>query len=330
MSWRIPSYIVPYENIDTNEFSLTKNNPIKMTDDWGRFHFSGSLDVGNIEYHEFVNSWSYFHSMLSDSVLPLYSVHSKGLPSESFSFDEFDMQANSGIVPREILFNPDDVMPAVFLDNEDSPVVNYTSLYKAFTLKEEVYHNSVKTYYLAKDINFHKRLRSIDTSYWQVVMYISCLEYLLPPPIYCKGKCIECDKGIKHITNDVNSEWDELVFNQILDKKTRKSYRLILDVARWKIRNDTVHNGIMPKTQHSPGTMSDGITIFTTEKAIKGYLSDRYSLETLTDQLDQICRNILINELIEEHVYPELRGLEIHSKTIKNITTNKATLEFDF
>lgn len=330
MSWRVPSYLVPIKEIETDRVKITASAPVILLDDWSRQNPSGSVDVDKISYHEYVNSWSFFHSIVTMSLLPVLSVGSHGISTKAFSITDATDETDRTVGKREIFFDPDDMVPALFLESENGPVISYGDLFERYMQKDKKYESAVNSYFLAQDINFHQRMRSIDTSYWQVVFFVSAMESLLPESVYCKGRCETCGKGLKHSINDINKEWDDLVFNKIKNRKIRNNYRLILDVARWRIRNDTLHNGLMPNVQHVVTGLANGVTLFTTQKTVDDYLKDTYSLETLIDQLKQICRNVLLNQLFDEPFYPDLIGSEIHSQTIANITESNVTLELNF
>lgn len=130
--------------------------------------------------------------------------------------------------------------------------------------------------------------------------------------------------------NDPAKAWKEMLFDKIFDKKVRAEYRSILDEARWKTRNNTVHNGLAPGKEYwkSP-SLPDGITDYTSTKALEAYKSDRYSLESLIDQLRQICRFTLLDKILDSGVFPPLKGLEVHSVTVTS-TEPATTINLDF
>jgi hypothetical protein len=291
--------------------------PVTVNDDWQREHWSGSIVVDEDGHNGLIDNWVYFHALLADSRLPIYMLHAKGEEPSSFQIGEFDNKGNVKIVPRVINFDPDDLLPAVYLEYAEPPSISYKEAYEGYLRQDDTYLSAVKNYFVAQDINHNKRLRYIDNSYWQIVMLVSTLEALLPPPVFCNGKCEACSKGITHVLNDPGKDWNEPLFNKIADKKIRKQYRDVLDEARWKIRNDTVHNGLAPGNAFwKLPSLPDGVTEYTTPKSLEGYKTDRYSLESLIEQLRQICRYTLLNKVTACDVFPALKGLEIHSVTI--------------
>lgn len=327
---RLPSYIVPVNEIVLKNLKVTPAEPVTVNDDWQRDSWSGSVIVEEDGHNGLIDNWVYFHALLADSRLPIYALHAKGEEVSSFQVDEFDNKGNSNIKPRVINFDPLDLLPAVYLGFDDVPEITYEQAYKSYLAKDEVYFSAVKNYFVAQDINHNKRLRYIDISYWQVVMLVSTLEALLPPPIFCKGKCEECKKDVKHVLNDPGKDWNELLFNKIADKKIRRQYRDILDETRWKIRNDTVHNGLAPeKSTWRAAPLPNGKTEFTAAKSLSEYKSDRYSLESLIDHLRQICRYTLLNEIFKSNVFPPLKGIEVNSITITS-TESPTIINLDF
>jgi hypothetical protein len=329
-SRRLPSYIVPIEEIILDKLRITPAEPVNVSDDWQRNHWLGSILVEEDGHNGLIDNWVYLHALLTDSRLPVYGLHAKGEEPSSFQIDEFDNEGNVNIVPRVINFDPMDLLPAVYLDYEEPPELSYEQAYERYMKQDEVYFSAIKNYLVAQDINYHKRLRYIDNSYWQIVMFVSALEALLPPPVFCKGKCETCGKGVSHVLNDPGKDWNELLFNKITDKSIRKQYRDVLDEARYKIRNDTVHNGLAPgNTFWKSPPLPDGITEYTTTKSLEEYKTDRYSLESLIEQLRQICRYTLLNKALACNVFPKLKGMDIHSKTV-NITESSATISLDF
>lgn len=329
-SRRLPSYIVPTKEIILDKLRIIPAEPVTINDDWQRNHCSGSIVVEEDGYNGLIDNWVYFHALLADSRLPLYMFHAKGEEPSSFQISEFDNEGNINIVPRVINFDQVDLLPAVYLDYEETPKVSYKQAYEGYIKQDDVYFSAVKNYFVAQDINHNKRLRYIDNSYWQIVMLVSTLEALLPSPVFCEGKCETCGKGMTHVLNDSGKEWNELLFKKIMDKKVRKQYRDILNEARWKIRNNTVHNGLAPgNTFWKSSSLPDGVTEYTTSKSLEEYKIDRYSLESLIEQLRQICRHTLLSKAIAYDVFPALKGLKIHSVKITS-SESPTTINLDF
>jgi hypothetical protein len=326
---RLPSYIVPISEIVLEKLNIKPADPVTVNDDWQREHYSGSIIIEEDGHNGLIDNWVYFHALLADSRLPIYALHAKGEELSSFQIDEFDDKGNPKLKPRIINFDPVDVLPATYLEHEEVPEISYEQAYKRYLDKDEIFLSAVKNYFVAQDINHHKRLRYINSSYWQIVMLVSTLEALLPPPIFCKGKCETCKKGINHVLNDLGKDWNELLFDKIADKKIRSQYRRILDEVRWKIRNDTVHNGLAPGNSmwHSD-PLPDGKTEFTTEKSLSGYTSDGHSLESLIEQLRQIGRYTLLDKILGSNVFPPLKGLEVNSFSVK-VTESPTTIKLD-
>ena len=307
------------EEIILNKLRIIPAEPVTVNDDWQRDHWSGSIIIEEDGLNGLIDNWVYFHALSVDSRLPVYALHAKGEEPSSFQINEFNNEGNENIVPRVINFDSADFLPAVYLDYEEPPEISYKQAYENYIKQDEVYFSAVKNYFAAQDINYNKRLRYIDNSYWQIVMLVSTLEALLPPPVFCKGQCETCGKGLSHVLNDPGKDWNELLFNKISNKKIRKQYRDVLDEARYKIRNDTVHNGLAPgNTFWKSPSLPDGITEYTTEKSLVEYKTDRYSLESLIEQLRQICRYTLLNKVVACDVFPTLKGIEVHSTTIRS------------
>lgn len=327
-SRRLPSYIVPMEEIVLDKLRIIPADPVTVNDDWQRDHWSGSIIIEEDGLNGLIDNWVYLHALLADSRLSVYALHAKGEEPSSFQIDEFDNGGNVNIVPRVINFDSTDLLPAVYLDYEEP--ISYKQAYEDYIKQDDVYSSAVKNYFVAQDINHNKRLRYIDTSYWQIVMLVSTLEALLPPPVFCKGKCETCGKGLSHVLNDPGKDWNELLFNKITDKKVRKQYRDVLDEARYKIRNDTVHNGLAPgNTFWKSPSLPDGVTEYTTTKSLEEYKTDSHSLESLIEQLRQICRYTLLNKVIACDVFPVLKGIEVHSVTIRS-SKSPTMINLDF
>lgn len=316
-SRRLPSYIVPIKQINLDRLKIVPAEPVTVNDDWQREHWSGSIEVEEDGINGLTDNWVYLHALLADSRLPLYVFNAEGQGPSDFQVKNFDNQGNTNILPRVIEFDPTDLLPAVYLDYTEPPEISYKEAYEGYLKQDDTYSSAVKNYFVAQDINHHKRLRVIDNSYWQIVMFVSVLEALLPPPVFCSGKCEVCGKGLKHVLNDPGKDWDDLIFNKINDKGIKKQYRDVLDEARWKIRNDTVHNGLAPsKDFWRAAALPNGITEYTTSKSIESYKKDKYSLESLIEQLRQICRYVLLNKAASHDVFPALKGIEVHSATL--------------
>lgn len=327
---RIPSYIIPVKPIELDGLLIAPAQPVMVLDDWNRKHFCGSLEVSLLDSSGKIGKWIYLHSLLADSCLPVYSFQAFGHEASDFNTFEFIAKDYPEVVPREINFDPNDVLPAVYLDYEPEPTVKYADIYASYIDLGEKYWVSVKNYLLAIDINFNKRLRCVNPAYWQVVMLISAMEALLPVPAYCKGVCAVCKKGLHHSTGNADQDWKNLIFGNIKNKNVRKQYRLIFDVARSEIRNHTLHNGLMPSLIIGQGSLADGVTEFTTNRAIEDYRTENYSIESLVEQLRQMCRYVLLNQITGCAIFPELKGTEVHSKTISNITSSKFNFNMDF
>lgn len=326
---RLPSYLVPTLPIETEGLKIARAGSVTVLDDWNRPHWSASLTVEEDGYHGKIDKWIYMHALLADSRLPLYAFQAYGQTYSDFNVEDLDAEKYPGVTAREMRLDFRSVLPGVYWGHEVEDEVSYDEIYKAYLKTDDVYIAALKNYFLGQDIDFNPRLRSIDPAYWQVVILISAMEALLPKPEFCKGKCETCSKGVNHPINNADKDWKELLFSRIKDKEIRKQYRLIFDVARSEIRNNTVHNGLMPALIIGRGSLNDGVTEYTTKKAIEEYKSDNYSLESLVDQLRQICRYVLLNQLINKNIFPPLKGIEVHSKTI-HANSSPVTITLDF
>lgn len=327
---RLPSYIVPLQDINVGKLKIVSAHPVTVNDDWGREHYSGSITVIEDGFNGVIDKWIYFHSLLTDSRLPLYTFFAKGEEASDFQLRDFDNKGNLALHPRVLPFDPEDINPVVYLAEPSREKINYEAAYQNFLSKDDSYYAALKNYFISQDIGHNPRLRGVDVSYWEIVMLISSLEALLPKPTYCMGKCEICGKGLKHLINDVSKEWDDIVFKHITNKKIRNQYRQVLDEARWRIRNDTVHNGGEPgKTMWKSDPLPNGVTEFTTEKSLAGYKSDRNSLDSFVEQLRQACRYILLNQIIGQDIFPLLKGIEVHSFTITS-TNSPTIINLDF
>jgi hypothetical protein len=193
--------------------------------------------------------------------------------------------------------------------------LSYKEVYLAYVDLQGRLLPAIKNFFLAYDTGFNKKLRNIDTSYWQIVMYMSAIESLLPQPIFCKGKCNKCDKEIYHITSSGDKELAKLLFSRIKDKNIRDQYKSVFYDVKRKIRNDTIHNGLFPSAGVVP--MADGTKKYSTNDALSTYQSDRYSLELLVEQLQQICRFMFLNSIIKRDIFPQLKDFDVHSVTIR-------------
>ena len=314
----IPSYIVPTEPIDLNGLVLSQGGPVQVSDDWQRLHYSASLKVYEEDLTGRTDKWVAFHSLLAHSRLPLYAFYSYGHAPSDFQVSEIYKKKNPKAEARTIPFHPNNCLPAVYFNSVYSslPNISYQNLYKYYNDASESYKIAVQNFFLAQDIGFHSRLRGTEKSFWTVVMLIASLEAMLP---------VRKGDTAKYIDKD----WNELLFDRIEDSKIKKQYRAILDTARWKIRNDTVHNGLAPPQQIPHASLPNGITLYTTETIIKSYLNDKNSLEGFVDQLVDLCRYVLLNKIVKRNVFPKLQSAEIHSITFKSITSSNTTLSLD-
>jgi hypothetical protein len=302
---------------------IRREVPVTILDDWDREHFSGSLCVEEKELNIKLDEWVYFHSLVSKSLLPLYAFHRCGKEHYSFEVVKFDPIKYPWATPIETQVDFSNVLHVIYPSSEIDSGLSYSELYETYLNIGEEYISALKTYFMGQDIGFHRRLPSIDIQYWQIVMLISAMEALLPKPIFCAGECASCRNKINHPTDHADKMWNELLFNHIKDKTIRKQYRLVFNSARIEIRNHTVHNGLMPSASHGNTLLHDGVTEYTTEKAVGEYKDDNYSLETLVEQLKEVCRYILLNQLIEKDIFPPLKSVQVHQVTIFKTPSNR-------
>lgn len=325
----LPSYIVPFENIELGNITISQSKPAKLIDDWERSVPTGSIHVEAKENNGDYFDWVYFHSLLADSIYPLYVAQTENRTKTPFKLEK--LNEDNGL-SGQFFFDPTDVLPALYLTFDDAKLdtLTYKNLYENYLKVGTNYKAAIKNYFESTEIGFNKRLGYIDTSYWSVVMLVSAIESFLPEPVFCDGVCQTCGKSVHHTKEDSGTSWNDLIFNHIDSKSIKKQYHLILDSARWKIRNDTVHNGLMPLLERNYDSLPDGVTEMTASKAVEAFMSSQVSLESLIEQLRQVCRYVLLNALTNRKIFPELKGFEVHSKTITNITTSQVEIPLDF
>lgn len=309
----LPARYVPLIPLEFDNFTIKSGGKAVVSDTWDRTYNVGSLIAVENGINGLMDNWVLFHSLLFHVPLMIQTFQGLGDSSGEFKIILDDKQKYYAEEPIDY----NNIGTAIY-GNTCKENISYADAYKASLEINNLLKSAIKNYFLAYDIGFNRILRYIDISYWQIVMYISSIEALLPKPTFCKGKCSTCNKGIHHSYSDHDKELNELLFSKIKDKTIKKQYQSIIYAARRKIRNNTVHNGLFP-TAGSIGSMVlyDGSTQYTTKEALTTYQSDHFSLELLKEQLEQICRYLFINEIIKKNIFPPLKGIIVHHVTFK-------------
>lgn len=314
-TWQLPSRYVPKKLIKLGDLEIKSGGKIITSDNWDRKIQTGSIVAIETDHNGLLDNWVYFHSLLFNAPLMLQTFQSWGKKAGNFKVTK--SENSRYFIEEEIDYN--NIATAIYGDSCKKNI-DYKSAYKSYLEVKDRIISAVKNYFLAYDVNHNKTLRLIDHSYWQIVMYVSVIESLLPEPEFCKGKCGHCNRVIVHPLLDPSKEFKKILFSKIKDKKVRSQYHsIIYDVAK-KVRNNTAHNGLSPSV--SIASLDEGVTEYRTEDALSGYESDRYSLELLVKQLQKICQYLLLNEIIKQDIFPPLKGFEVHSAKIK-LTRNK-------
>lgn len=308
--WLLPSRYVPTKSISLGKLEVESGGRIIVSDNWNRKIPTGSIIATEDGLNGLLDNWVYFHSLLFNAPLMLQTFQSWGHSAGDFTVTQ--SEDSSYFIEEEIDY--DNVATAIYGDSCNESI-KYKSAYQSYLEVKNNLISAIKNYFLAYDINHNKTLRFIDPSYWQIVMYVSVIESLLPEKEFCKGKCNHCNGTIVHPLLDPAKELKKILFSKIKDRKIRSEYHsIIYDVAK-KVRNNTVHNGLSPSV--GIASLAEGTTKYETKDALKGYESDRYSLELFVEQLQQICRYLLLNEIIKLDIFPPLKGFNVHSVKIK-------------
>src|ERR1700760_480742 len=111
---RIPSYLVPSRSIETEGIKITRDAPVTVFDDWNRPHWSASLIIEEDGYNGKIDKWIYFHSLLADSRLPLYSFQAYGHNCGDFRIEELNSKSYSHVAAREMQLDFNNVLPGIY------------------------------------------------------------------------------------------------------------------------------------------------------------------------------------------------------------------------
>lgn len=314
-SIKLPSRKIPTEPIMLVSLQLAAGEDVLVTDDWGRKYNRGSISVTGEEFKGHIDKWVYLHALAFDETLTLYAHQGNGGGAGDFVIEA----ATQDLPVDKELIDYENIGKAIYGDESEAEV-SYDKMYENYLKQPDNVHSAIKNYFLAVDLGYNQRLRYVNVSYWQIVLLVSAMEALLPPPTFCDGTCSTCEEGVHHPTSQTGTDWNKILFKKIKNKATSKQYREILEEARFRIRNDAVHNGLWPGAGEMIAALmpsTDGIKHYVETEALEGYKHDKMSLEVFVHLLRQICRYLILDQIIQQGSFPLLKGFDVHTVTIR-------------
>ncbi|GIK84419.1 MAG: hypothetical protein BroJett025_10410 [Patescibacteria group bacterium] len=209
-----------------------------------------------------------------------------------------------------------DILNTVYRTEGIREKMSYEQLYSRFILLSEQQSGMVKNLLLdLKPGQQWSHSEMADYSYWRMVIDFSIVEAIVGRQPFCEGihDCSKCNRtGILH--NPLSAqEWTKGRLLEIIgDEEKIDQYMKIIWTVRQNIRHKTAHESDYPH-QRPESRLQPGDNQFDVETVINSFKTDAHALTALEQNMHEVTRILLLNNVLQTKVFPDIRPYMVRS-----------------
>lgn len=210
----------------------------------------------------------------------------------------------------------DDFLNTAYRTEGIEKKMSYSDLYKKFILLSEQQSGMVKNLLLdLKPGQQWSHSEMADYSYWRMVIDYSIVEAIMGRQSFCEEthECSKCHKTrIQHNPVDAK-EWAEGRLLEIIgDTEKTDQYMKVIWTVRQNIRHKAAHESDYPH-QRPASQLQPGDNQFDIETVISSFKTDTHALTALENNMHEVTRILLLNNVLQTKIFPDIRPYMIRS-----------------
>lgn len=308
MKFILPTQNAPKVKTKVGELEISPNKRVKIVTETMTMYWDSMTIESSSQDWDLINEWLTFHNIIF---------------SDHISLDWYESQNfnTNKLIPEgecSYLIDYSNISNKVYFPNVYSEILNYEDLYKKYVSQPEENKSLVKNYFnsigVARVRSTQREIR--NDSFWRILVLFSVVESILGDVPKCSGE-VKCNVHGKLFPHNAmpTQEWIKHRLSEIIsDPKRVNEYFSVIWEVRQKIRHQTVHEGIIPKSRFIQQDEKE--IIWDWAKTSKEWQTNSTAFSNLENQMHTITRNLLLNRLFGFKLFLALRPL--HSVTIKS------------
>lgn len=299
----------PKKEVTVGNIKLSNGNGVRIVTKTTSSSGYSQRSTVSIEYETLaqgeLDMWVLFHAfILGDPwVLPSYmrTIHGIVEPLDKPFGSERDY---------------DDFLNTVYRTEGITQKMSYQELHNKFIGLSEQQSGMVKNWLLdLKPGDGWSHGEMADYSYWRMVIDYSIVEAVIGQQDFCEEvhKCTKCRKsGIQHYPLSAKEWIQDRLIQLTGDLEKTEQYMKIIWTVRQSIRHKTAHESDYPH-QRPSSPLQQGDNEFDIDKVVNTFKTDTHALSALESNMHEITRILLLDNILQTKVYPDIRPYMIHS-----------------
>ena len=154
-----------------------------------------------------------------------------------------------------------------------------------------------------------------DYSYWRMVIDFSIVDAIIGLQINCTNviDCPACKKsGMAHYPKSAKSFTLSRLVEITGDEEKANHYMKIIWTVRESIRHKTAHESAYPEARPF-SELQHGDNEFSIDMIIKSFKEDGHALSALEQNMHEVTRILLLDNILRTKIFPEIRPYIIRS-----------------
>jgi len=154
-----------------------------------------------------------------------------------------------------------------------------------------------------------------DYSYWRMVVDFSIVDAIVGQQPFCTElhTCLVCKKtNIQHYAKPAKEFTESRLLEIIGEKQKAEQYMKVIWTVRQNIRHKTAHESAYPY-QRPFRELQHGDNEFDVESIVKNFKNDGHALTALEQNMHEVTRILLLNDVLQTAIFPDIRPYMIRS-----------------
>lgn len=154
-----------------------------------------------------------------------------------------------------------------------------------------------------------------DYSYWRMVIDFSIVDAIIGQQPFCSEahECSLCKKtGIQHYPTPARKFTESRLLEIVEDSVKAEQYMKVIWTVRQSIRHKTAHESAYPY-ERPFSELQHGDNEFDVDTIVKNFEKDGHALTALEQNMHQVTRILLLDNVLHTKIFPDIRPYMIRS-----------------
>lgn len=299
----------PMKSMEVGGIKLSAGNGVVLTTQTTNSSGRSFWPTIKAEYESLapgeLTKWVLFHAFVTDNpwTLPLYMGTIYGVV---VSMDE---RGGSEV-------DYDDFLNLAYRTEGITQRMSYSELFDRFSSVTEKQTGMIKNLLLKLTPGTQwSHGEMANYSYWRIVIDFSIVDAIIGQQPFCNEthECSLCHKtNLQHYPISAK-EWTESRILEIVgDEEKASQYMKVVWTVRQNIRHKTAHASAYPH-ERPYSELQHGDNEFDVDTIVATFENDAHALTGLENSMHEVTRILLLNDVLQTKIFPDLRPYLIRS-----------------